>query len=191
MVEAENEFLKLENYRLQHENKLIKQEKSFLIEQIKFMQNLIKSNNVNISIENKNSEIRNENFDIEKNINTNLCKNTSHLPVTKHTPIQLNGGNQKPLGKIFSVFVICMLSMAYVSFDPDFASDEKITVRNGSTFSLNDSSDRQQIVKNNFSSFYSNLFKFLFVLICGMLTWNISKFKSYLENVFRIKDKNL
>jgi hypothetical protein len=179
----------MENYRLQHENKLIKKEKAFLIEQIKFMQNLIKSNNVNIH--NKNPEAKNENFDIEKNLNTDLKNNVSHLPVTR--PINLNGGNQKPLGKIFSVFVICMLSMVYVSFDSDFSNDEKITVRNGSTFSLNDSSDRsrQQNVNNNFSSLYSNILKFLFVLICGIVTWNISKLKNYIGNVFRIKDKNL
>jgi hypothetical protein len=117
-LEVELDFLKSDNYRLFHENKSLKNEKSFLIEQIKFMQSLIKSNTLV-----KSSE------DIEKNTKTDSSSNSQ---------IYMNGAKQRrPFGKLFSVFVICVLSVAYVSFDSPNTNTGKIEFNNGS-MSLND-----------------------------------------------------
>jgi hypothetical protein len=152
ILENENEHLRMENYRLYHENKSLKTEKIFLIDQIKFMQNLIKSNNLNLKpINSQNTEA-----DIEKNI-----------PVTSSTGVQLNGGRQRPFGKFFSVFLVCILSLSYISFDEssEFNSGEKIVFSSGSTISLNDASQRQTEFKksSNFVNYFSTI---MIVFLC-------------------------
>jgi hypothetical protein len=113
-LEAEFEFMKKENYRLFHENKSLKTEKNFLIEQIKFMQSLIKSNTLVKSTE-----------DIEKNVKPDSPQ------------IYMNGAKQRPFGKLFSVFVICVLSVAFVSFDAGNGTESSIQFGN-SNMALND-----------------------------------------------------
>jgi hypothetical protein len=111
------DFLKRDNYKLFHENKSLKTEKSFLIEQIKFMQSLIKSNTL-----------------VKSHVSDDIEKNTSE----NSSPIYMNGAKQRrPFGKLFSVFVICVLSLAYVSFDGSNMSDGKIEFNSGS-MALND-----------------------------------------------------
>jgi hypothetical protein len=161
ILENENEYLRMENYRLYHENKSLKTEKSFLIDQIKFMQNLIKSNNLNFKpINSQNSEA-----DIEKNIPVSTSTSSS---------VHLNGGRQRPLGKFFSVFLVCILSLSYISFDDssEFNTGEKIVFSSGSTMSLNDASQRQTEFRKT-SNFLNNLSTFMTVFICALITWYI------------------
>jgi hypothetical protein len=109
-MEVELEYYKKENYRLIHENASLKKEKSFLIDQIKFMQSIIKSNN-------------------NSNCNTDIEKNVSNGP-------KLVMANKKPFGRLFSVFLICMISVLFVSFD--IGGDGGKIEFGSSTMSLND-----------------------------------------------------
>jgi len=127
-----------------HENKSLHNEKSFLIDQIKFMQNLIRSNNI-ISKKEEN--------DIERNISK--------------PSIVLNGARQKSFGKVFSVFIVCVLSIAY--FVNGDESDGIISFNSGSTLSLNDASERGKIVMTG-HSYVSRLF---YVSLVGLITWGI------------------
>ncbi len=169
----------MENYRLSYENTSLKKEKNFLIDQIKFMQNLIKSNNLNIRKE--------QSYDIEKNVSTKL---TNDSPERN---IYYNGNNQRSLGRIFSVFVVCLLSISYVSFDSGSDSGEKIVInKSGSVFSLNDASERieEKFVESKFNSMYSNIFNLAFVFICGFITWNFTYYVSKIKNYVYRKIKN-
>jgi len=147
-LENEIDYLKKENYRLAHENKSLHNEKSFLIDQIKFMQNLIRSNNIINKKEEKESN------DIEKNIN-----------VSKPN-IVLNGASQKSFGKLFSVFIVCVLSIAYFANGDE--TDETISFNSGSTLSLNDASEREKITTH--VGYFSRL---LTVFVVGLATWFI------------------
>jgi hypothetical protein len=186
-IESENEFLKMENYRLLHENQSLKHEKSFLIEQIKFMQNLIKSNDVKLR------SCRDENRDIEKNISNSprLSSDLNYSPPT--SSVNLNGAKQKPFGKLFSVFLICVLSVAYVTFDQgnDLGSNgEKIVFTGGSTMSLNDASERQVVNISQNSYFYGYLYKMIVIFIGSVIIWNFSRLFSYAKSYFnRKRDK--
>jgi hypothetical protein len=175
IIETENEHLRMENYRLYHENKNLKTEKNFLVDQIKFMQNLIKSNNLNLVV--KSTPINDGDSDIEKNI-PNKSENSS----TPASTVQLNGARQRPFGKYFSVFLVCILSITYVSFDDasEFGSGEKIVISSGSTITLNDSSQRHVELRNS-TSLFSYIATGLFVFICGFITWNICELYSLIN----------
>jgi hypothetical protein len=168
-MEVELDFLKKENYRLFHENKSLKTEKSFLIEQIKFMQSLIKSNNLP-----KCSD------DIEKNITSE-----SNSP-----QIYMNGAKQrKPFGKLFSVFVICVLSVAYVSFDGSNLSDNKIEFNSGS-MSLNDTGSSRMFGDYYIYMFYA-IKALMIICIVGLSFYVYNWLFSLCEKKTRKNDKLL
>lgn len=175
-IKSENDILKKENYHLSYENYNLKKEKNFLIDQIKFMQNLIKSHGMLI----KSDSCSNENNDIEKNV---CVKNLSTKPddVSYSTQIKLNGERQKPFTKIFSVFLICILSVFYITFNnDDLDSNQKIVFNGGSTITLNDASERN-ISNNNNNSLMklitsSNIItKVLIVLALSFFILNAAK----------------
>jgi len=147
----------MENYRLFHENKNLKQEKSFLIEQIKFMQNLIRSNDIKI-----------QNIDLEKNI--------PQSDFSSHQ-ITLNGARQKPFGKLFNVFIICVLSIAYVSYDNvnEIYNNDSIIFSGDSTIKLNDSSERQnnEIKPSSYYFFYKLITVFGLVYLVYILLYYV------------------
>lgn len=198
-LESENEYLRMENYRLFHENKNLKQEKSFLIDQIKFMQNLIRSNNIQVK---PYTNCKNEASDIEKNLHqdssspSNSSSQSKELGMSGNVNsvktissglgsynsggnITLNGGRQRSVGKLFSVFIICVLSIAYISFDAasDFNTGDKIVFSSGSTMTLKDASDRGRgypIDSDWNESKWAYLLKVCFILFTAYVYWNIS-----------------
>lgn len=156
IIEAEMEIIKKENYRLFYENKNLINEKNFLIEQIKFMQNLIRSNNTPLKINIDNdSNCDSRSVDLEKNITTKSVSASSNN-------IVLNGGKQRPIGKLFSIFIVCMLGVFYIN--PAEETGQKINLSaNANTLSLNDDSDR--ISQMNANSFFIDNFNFNFMRI--------------------------
>lgn len=188
-LKTENEILKKENYRLYQENSFFKKEKIFLIDQIKFMQNLIKSNNM--SIVHNNCSIERE--DLEKNKLVKISSNEAFSP----TSIVLNGERQKPMMKLFSVFLICMLSIFYISANiSDIDSNEQIVFNRGSTITLNDdgyktsssmSSSRGNI---RFMSLYM-IFKVFFIILVGVFLIYLPQIWIWFKNKFQEKSKNI
>jgi hypothetical protein len=188
-LKSENEILKKENYHLYHENLYLKKEKNFLIDQIKFMQNLIKSNGMLI----KTNTCSNENYDIEKNM-PDINKTNSEF---KQNHISLNGERQKPFSKIFSVFIICIISVFYISFNnTELDSNEKIVFKGGSTISLNDDNDRKlsDSDKNNINilktiTSYEIIMKILIVLGLSVLILNFSNMWMWIKKKFENNKK--
>jgi hypothetical protein len=177
----------MENYRLSQENLSLKNEKAFLIDQIKFMQNLIRSNDIKLKV----NSCRDESHDLERNMPTP----TSNSQSANLSAINLNGAKQRPFSKIFSVFIICVLSITYVSFDNnmDFGSGDKIVFSTGSTISLNDSSERQKPVNNLSNKMFGfmpdYIVKGAFIVLLAYLYWNIELFWAYLKKFFLVKNE--
>ena len=84
--------LKKENEKLFNENITLKKEKNFLIEQIKYMQTILKESNIKLH-------------------------HSKELPSNSSEQISFNysGFSQKIKGKLFNVFIICVLSMIYIA----------------------------------------------------------------------------
>jgi hypothetical protein len=180
-LKSENEILNKENYRLLHENDYLKKEKQFLVDQIKFMQNLIKSNGMLI----QHNTCGN---DIEKNMS--VTNNPAQVPIT------LNGERQKSFGKIFSVFLICVISVFYVSFnESDVTSNEKIVFKGGSTITLNDDSNRVDVNKKypnvlGFSHpWFDFIFKILIIFVLTAFVLNISHLWNWVKKKFENNKK--
>ena len=95
-MEEEINHLREDNIRLINENVSLKKEKVFLIEQIKFMQKIIKESHLEFKCNNECSNVDKE-------------ENTIKGPVLFY-----DGSKQKIKGKMFNVFVICMLSVLYI-----------------------------------------------------------------------------
>jgi hypothetical protein len=183
-LKSENDILKKENYHLLHENSYLKKEKNFLIDQIKFMQNLIKSNGMLV----QQNTCAN---DIEKNVSVN-----NNLTKGGDATITLNGERQKPFAKIFSVFLICVLSVFYVSFnESDVVSNEKIVFRGGSTITLNDDSDRIDSSNKNksfmiFSPLWLDLIiKVLIIVLVTLIVLNVSHLWNWVKKKFENNKK--
>ena len=92
-LDAEMNKLKEDNERLINENISLKKEKMFLIEQIKFMQKIIKESNLELKLKNNYNENENK---------------------YKEPVIYYEGSKQKIKGKLFNVFVVCILSIVYI-----------------------------------------------------------------------------
>ena len=99
--------LKEDNLKLINENISLKKEKIFLIEQIKFMQKIIKESNLEFKLKNTNN-IFNEN------------KN-------KEPILYYDGSKQKIKGKLFNVFIVCILSIVYIVGECSYNSDNSKT----------------------------------------------------------------
>jgi len=180
-LKSENDILKKENYRLLHENDYLKKEKHFLIDQIKFMQNLIKSNGMLI----QHSTCGN---DIEKNM--------AVTNVPAQLPLTLNGERQKSIGKVFSVFLICVISVFYVSFnESDLTSNEKIVFKGGSTITLNDDRNRGDLNnKNNYLfgfsiHWFDFIIKILIIIGITAFVLNISHLWNWVKKKFENNKK--
>ena len=99
-LDEEMNRLEEENERLIKENISLKKEKMFLIEQIKFMQKIIKESNLEFKLKN--------NIDNDNNNNI-FNENKNKEPVFCY-----EGSKQKIKGKLFNVFVVCILSIVYI-----------------------------------------------------------------------------
>ena len=95
-MEEEINHLREDNIRLINENVSLKKEKVFLIEQIKFMQKIIKESHLEFKCNNDCSSLDKE-------------ENKIKGPVLFY-----DGSKQKIKGKMFNVFIICMLSVLYI-----------------------------------------------------------------------------
>ena len=159
-----------------------------MIDQIKFMQNLIKSHGMLIVP--KGCAIDKD--DIEKNkCVDNISKNLNP------NQIVLNGERQKPLMKLFSVFLICVLSVFYISFnDSDIESNERIVFNGGSTITLNDDSDKISSSisyrKSYWKVFSLNvIIKVIIVMLMSVFVLNISQIWKWIKYKFEEKRKKL
>ena len=95
-IDEELNRLKGDNIRLINENIALKKEKIFLIEQIQFMKKIIKEANLEYKLKNNNN-----NNIINENENENKI-------------FYYNGYKQKIKGKLFNVFMVCILSIVYI-----------------------------------------------------------------------------
>ena len=98
-IDEELNRLKGDNIRLINENIALKKEKIFLIEQIQFMKKIIKEANLEYKLKNNNNNIINENENENK---------------FKEPIFYYNGYKQKIKGKLFNVFMVCILSIVYI-----------------------------------------------------------------------------
>ena len=121
------------------------------------MQSIIKSNNNPI------------NLDIEKNVST-------------QPKIFLNGSRQKPIGKIFSICIFCIISVVYVSYDGSYNDVGKIDFTNGSTISLNDI----QTTNNDY-----NYWKLLYGIMAIISTYIVYKVVCKFINKINIKSDKI
>lgn len=96
-LSEEIKHLREDNIRLINENVSLKKEKVFLIDQIKFMQKIIKESNLEF-----------------KSNNENISQDKEEINI-KGPVLFYDGSKQKLKGKIFNVFVICMLSIIYIA----------------------------------------------------------------------------
>ena len=169
------------------------------------MQNLIKSNNLvlksNILNETlinnirKNNNIQEENkinYDIEKNlIKENVEENSdSSINVNeenkleKKNNIYLNGKKQKKIGKVFSIFIICVLSVCYMSSN-EFGSAEKIVFNNNSIMNLNEYADNSNIFSNITNYLYHTFILMLIIMLYFpihiIIRWKIKFILSFLK----------
>lgn len=121
-------------------------------------------------------------YDIEKNLykenNSNITKvsdslndlnmNLENSPQKENkVNIYLNGKKQKQVGKIFSIFIICILSIFYIS-NSDSGSSEKISFNNNSIMNLNEYSDNSNSLNLKsflFSGYLLHLFIILFIIL--------------------------
>ena len=111
IIDEEINRLKEDNIRLINENISLKKEKIFLIDQIKFMQKIIKEANLEYKLKNnkKNTIIYNENK-------------------FKEPILYYDGSKQKIKGKLFNVFIVCILSIVYIIGECCYDGDN---IRNG------------------------------------------------------------
>ena len=98
-IDEEMNRLKEDNIRLINENISLKKEKIFLIDQIKFMQKMIKEANLEYKLKNNNNNIITENENETK---------------FKEPILYYYGSKQKIKGKLFNVFMVCILSIVYI-----------------------------------------------------------------------------
>ena len=99
-IEEEINRLKDYNIKLINENISLKKEKMFLIEQIKFMQKIIKESNLE--------------FKLKNNIDNDNKNNIFNENKNKEPVFYYEGSKQKIKGKLFNVFVVCILSIVYI-----------------------------------------------------------------------------
>lgn len=174
-LEEELDVFRRENYHLKLENKNLKRERSFLIDQIKFMQNLIRSSNLKSTTS----------YDIENN-NLSIGKTNSTESETSNegTPVMIGGSKHRPIGRLFNVMIICVLSILYVTSDK--TSEGEIIIGGSSSLTLNDIGDKATVRHSN----WSLLQKCLFVVILGIISWSVYPIYDYVKKkVIRKKSK--
>ena len=135
--EDEINHLKKENEFLKYENSNLKKEKKFLIEQIKVMQNII--NDSKIEFNNKIGKIKEY----------------------ENQEIFYDGSKQKIKGKLFNIFIICLLSIIYIIGETD--SNESSIHNSKKNISMN------SVKEKNKSRILWNLFSKIILFIIFLL----------------------
>lgn len=146
-INEEINHLREDNIRLINENVSLKKEKVFLIDQIKFMQKIIKESNL----------------EFKSNNNENISQDKEEINI-KGPVLFYDGSKQKIKGKIFNVFVICMLSIIYIVGECSYGENNK-----GLSYNIGNEGGRIQLnsvkeIKNKF-----NIWNYLSKIILGIL----------------------
>ena len=150
-IDEELNRLKEDNMKLINENISLKKEKMFLIEQIKFMQKIIKESNLEFKLKNTcNNIIDNE----------NKKKENEAIPY-------YGGAKQKIKGKLFNVFMVCILSIVYIVGECHYDSQNENSGENRKR--NNENAIHLNSIKNkenkNSNIFWFYISKFLLVVI--------------------------
>ena len=172
-LDEELNRLKEDNLRLINENISLKKEKIFLIDQIKFMQKLIKESNLEFKLKN------------QKNIFDNLNNNNKY----KEPILYYDGSKQKIKGKLFNVFMVCILSIIYIVGECVYDSDK---VNNGSgqsrergnAIQLNSVDNGKE--KNMKNSFWFYISKIILVIIFFFI---VPTFKDVIQKIRELVNK--
>ena len=143
-IDEEINKLKEDNIRLINENVSLKKEKMFLIDQIKFMQKIIKESNLEFKLKNSNED--NKKY--------------------KEPILYYDGSKQKIKGKLFNVFMVCILSIVYIcgecSYESEKAYDGQSEI-NQHSIHLNSVNKKDNIKNTSIIWFY--LSKIIIVII--------------------------
>ncbi len=120
--------------------------------------------NSSTNSESNNSIIENDKNNLKCDSNQ---ENIKDLDLNENK-IYLNGKNQKKIGKMFSIFIICLLGILYIS-NADVESNEKIIFNNNSIMNLNEYNDAAN-TSFKLSNYYSYLLH-IFILILLILMY--------------------
>ena len=169
-LDEEMSRLKEDNIRLINENISLKQEKMFLIDQIKFMQKIIKESNLEFKLKNINNNIFSENKNKEK-----IC--------------YYDGSKQKIKGKLFNVFVVCILSIVYIAGECSYdCGNSKIGGKNdrnnGHSMHLNSVKNKDK--NKNYGIFWLYFSKIILFLIFFFI---VPFFKDIIGKIMELVNK--
>ena len=172
-LDEELNRLKEDNLRLINENISLKKEKIFLIDQIKFMQKLIKESNLEFKLKN------------QKNIFDNLNNNNKY----KEPILYYDGSKQKIKGKLFNVFMVCILSIIYIVgecvYDGDKVNNGNGQSRErGNAIQLNSIDNGKE--KNMKNSFWFYISKIILVIIFFFI---VPTFKDVIQKIRELVNK--
>jgi hypothetical protein len=191
-LENEIDLLKKENYRLHYDNVNLRNEKTFLIDQIKFMQNLIRNNNMPLGNVNNKNGMEQENIqtgDIEKNIPQNQIIKNGEQNNESGRNIFLNGMKQRPIRTLFSVCVIYVLSLSYVSYGSSGSNEGRKIIGGPISDGFRVNSFEEELPKPN-NNMLLTFLKFIGILlilsIIFILTPWYDKAKNYLCSKYKI-----
>ena len=170
-LDEELNRLKEDNLRLINENISLKKEKIFLIDQIKFMQKIIKESNLEFKLKN------------QKNIFDNLNNNNKY----KEPVFYYNGSKQKIKGKLFNVFMVCILSIIYIVGECVY-DGEKVngcqSRERGNAIQLNSVDNGKE--KNIKNSFWLYISKIILVIIFFFI---VPTFKDIIQKIKELINK--
>ena len=187
-LDEEMNRLKEDNFRLINENISLKKEKIFLIDQIKFMQKIIKESNLEFKLKSIDKNI----FKIYGNNNNENKNNMTYINITKpKEPIlYYDGSKQKIKGKLFNVFVVCILSLIYIVGECNFDSNNKNdnNTINEHSIHLNSIENNDKKIKNHIWYYLSKIILFIiFGFIMQWITTLFRKIKDFFKGVRRKK----
>ena len=172
-LDEELNRLKEDNLRLINENISLKKEKIFLIDQIKFMQKIIKESNLEFKLKNQDNNIL-----VDDNINN--IKN-------KEPILYYDGSKQKIKGKLFNVFIVCILSIVYIVGDCAYDGGKVKNNQNrerGNAIQLNSvDNGKEKSIKNSFWFYFSKII--LLIIFFFIIPW----FKDIIQKIRELVDK--
>jgi hypothetical protein len=167
-IDEELSRLKEDNLRLINENISLKKEKIFLIDQIKFMQKIIKESNLEFKLKNLDNNIIVDN----DNLNDNKYKE----PI-----LYYDGSKQKIKGKLFNVFIVCILSIVYIAGECAYDGEKVKNNQNrdrGNAIQLNSvDNGKEKSIKNSVWFYVSKII--LVIIIFFIIPW----FKDIIQKI--------
>ena len=167
-IDEELNRLKEDNLRLINENISLKKEKIFLIDQIKFMQKIIKESNLEFKL---------------KNLDNHIIVDNDNLNDTKYKEpiLYYDGSKQKIKGKLFNVFIVCILSIVYIAGECAYDGEKVKNNQNrerGNAIKLNSvDNGKEKSIKNSVWFYVS---KIILVIIIFFI---IPLFKDIIQKI--------